>query len=187
MTCPHTHTHTHTHTPQLHTLTLPACEPVRLGPFVPFLLFLSVHSFFSVRFRPSFPSTYRCFAFFPSLLFSFLLFVLNAFLTYLLIYLLPPLLFSFLKRHTLSSVPPDRSSVGKARWTDAEKDYIEEAASALLLENASLYGPKLMSAVLRRIRADKSTRAIFHARHVLDAGRLRSGWRKKRVSHGVPE
>ena len=82
---------------------------------------------------------------------------------------------------------PDRSSVGKARWTDAEKDYIEEAASALLLENASLYGPKLMSAVLRRIRADKSTRAIFHARHVLDAGRLRSGWRKKRVSHGVPE
>ena len=74
---------------------------------------------------------------------------------------------------------PDYGSCGKARWTEAEKDYVSETANALLEENAAMYRPRLMAGVLARIRADKSVHALFHVRHTLDAGRLRCAWRKR--------
>jgi hypothetical protein len=72
---------------------------------------------------------------------------------------------------------PDRGNTGKARWTAEEKEYLQSLAESLLAENNELYKDKLMSECLKRIKADRDTRCIFHARHILDGGRLRAGYR----------
>ena len=74
---------------------------------------------------------------------------------------------------------PDRHrTAGRCRWTVEEIDYLDTLATTILAENKKIYSGRLMSECLRRIRADKDARRIFHARHVFDSTRLRGGYRK---------
>jgi hypothetical protein len=72
---------------------------------------------------------------------------------------------------------PDRENTGRARWTTEEKEYLQSLADSLLAENNELYKDRIVSECLKRIKADRTTRRIFHARHILDGGRLRAGYR----------
>jgi hypothetical protein len=72
------------------------------------------------------------------------------------------------------SLHPDggKENLKRARWTDEEVNYIGEKIAKL--EKTSPH--RLIARCLAIIKADPDAKAIFHENHVLDSGRLRSGY-----------
>ena len=79
---------------------------------------------------------------------------------------------------------PDRAitSDRRARWTTEERDYLHAVIDAITSERGGAHHPRLMAACLRRIKEDKSTRRIFHKRHIMSTDRLRAGYRQQTTS-----
>ena len=79
---------------------------------------------------------------------------------------------------------PDKDiQIGRARWTTEERSHLADLVQQVLSEHEHVYEGQLLKECLRRIRADRSTRLIYHARHVYSTGRLRGGYRTKVVHH----
>lgn len=79
---------------------------------------------------------------------------------------------------------PDREiTVGRARWTAEERNHLADLIKQVLSEQEHVYEGQLLKECLRRIKADRSTRLIYHARHVYSTDRLRAGHRVKLVQN----
>lgn len=60
---------------------------------------------------------------------------------------------------------PDRDKTeGRAEWTVEEKDYLADLMTQIQGEHSHAYEGQIMSECLRRIRADRASRLIFHPR-----------------------
>jgi hypothetical protein len=73
------------------------------------------------------------------------------------------------------AVHPDSESTRRARWTQDEKEYLQEVAFQLLRDDFTRNSPMLVSLCLKAIKADKRSRPIFHVRHILTTDRLKAG------------
>lgn len=67
---------------------------------------------------------------------------------------------------------PDGPDVQRARWTVAEKQYLRRIYEELFTDATK---HRILSLCLRHIKADASSRAIFHVRHVMSTDRLKAG------------
>ena len=72
---------------------------------------------------------------------------------------------------------PSPATAKRAKWSDEEITYLCNLVDTIQAEARGIYSGCLMSECLRRIRADRTTRAIFHQRHVFNSDRLRTGYR----------
>ena len=72
---------------------------------------------------------------------------------------------------------PSHATAKRAKWSDEEIAYLSNLVDTIKAEARGIYSGCLMSECLRRIRADRTTRAIFHQRHVFNTDRLRTGYR----------
>jgi hypothetical protein len=70
---------------------------------------------------------------------------------------------------------PSSDLAPRAVWTDGEKNYLLKCAAVVQREAAGRKIHNLVSTIRKRIFSDRTTRNIFHQRHVLTPDRLRIG------------
>jgi len=72
---------------------------------------------------------------------------------------------------------PDPATAKRARWTDKEKEYLQNVVDDMTANDSGEPCHNILASALKIIKADVTTRPIFHARHVRDSARLRAGIR----------
>lgn len=83
------------------------------------------------------------------------------------------------------SHPEKKANVRRAEWTDAEVEFIGEWCSKTLRERPE-WSDSIISKCNNFIVHDEEIRKLFHPNHVASSARLRHGYDKYRMKHGIP-
>jgi len=81
--------------------------------------------------------------------------------------------------------PDQNGRARKAKWTDEEVDIVGEWCLSTL-QSKPEWGPCIISKCLAYIMKTKNIREVFHPLHVASSARLRYGYDKYRMKHGIP-
>jgi hypothetical protein len=81
--------------------------------------------------------------------------------------------------------PDQNEKARKAKWTDEEVDIVGEWCLSTL-QSKPEWGPCIISKCLSHIMKNKSIREVFHPIHIASSARLRYGYDKYRIKHGIP-
>jgi hypothetical protein len=83
------------------------------------------------------------------------------------------------------SHPEKKSNLRRAEWTDAEVEFVGQWCSKTLRDRPE-WSDSIISKCNNFIVHDEEIRKLFHPNHIASSARLRYGYDKYRMKHGIP-